>query len=129
MQDTVPSMMNDAPEDATPLNRSSRRAGIVVVLMTAYVLLTSVGVRVVYLTSYDELLQGLNALEPARLLRDGGIFAFLVRVLRSSLIERATDRMLPRVSPDSSPPADDAPDSTDRRARNSSAGGRIGMDT
>lgn len=126
MPDAVPSM-TDAPEDATPLNRWSRRAGIVVVLMTAYVLLTSVGVRVVYLTSYDELLQGLNALEPARLLRDGGIFAFLVRVLRSSLIERAADRMLPRVSSDSSPPSDDPPDAADRDSRSASAGGRVGM--
>lgn len=80
------------------------RVAIGLVLATAYVLVTSVAIRVVFLTEYDAMLKGLSALDPARLLRDGGIFAFLVRVLQSRLIERATDRMLP----DHDPPSSDA---------------------
>lgn len=74
-----------------------QRLGSLLVMGTAYVLVTCAFARVILLSDYDAMLQGLRAFGDAfgtgmsSLLVDGGIFAAIVHLIRKGIPERLAD--------------------------------------
>lgn len=102
---------SSVPSDGVRLLYWGQRLGSMVVMGTAYVLVTAAFARVILLSDYDGMLQGLRAFGDAfgtgmsSLLVDGGIFAAIVHLIRKGIPERLADAVASynTRAPDSAP--------------------------
>ena len=92
----------------------AQKLGSLLVMGTAYVLVTAAFARVILLSDYDGMLEGLRAFGDAfgtgmsSLLVDGGIFAAIVHLIRKGIPETLADSVRDYTRP-ASPPRHDAP--------------------